>query len=303
MATEVLAEELELDKQPGVDPDRTRTLDLYYYHKNGSTKCLETIVSFLRDEDGNPFGIFGVSRDITERKKAERELKRINAELEGFAHTVSHDLKGPISTIMGANLVLQNVLRKSEEGEASRFEEDIYELLEIIDTGVNKAKTLIDEILTLAEAGQLPEVVSDVVVSEVVKTILEERAGDIQEKGITVHVDDSLGSVRANHTHIYQIFSNLIGNAIKHNDSENPVIEVSFLGDDEKGLHQYLVRDNGSGIAPDDLDTIFLPFARGETGETGIGLSTVEKIVGVYSGEIRAYNNRGACFRFTLKDY
>ena len=303
MAIEVLAEELELDKEPGVDPDRTRSLDLYYYHKNGSTRCLETIVSFLRDEAGNPFGIFGVSRDITERKKAEEELKWINAELEGFANTVSHDLKGPISTIMGANLVLQNVIRKSEDGEGNRFEEDIYELSEIIDTGVNKANALIEDVLTLAQAGQLPEVVSDVDVSEFVETILEERAGDIRERGITVHVDDSLGSVRANHTHIYQIFSNLIGNAIKHNDNENPVIEVSFLGDDEKGHHQYLVRDNGSGIAPEGFDSIFLPFVKGDTGETGIGLSTVKKIVDVYGGEIRAYNNRGACFRFTLKDY
>ena len=303
MAVEVLAEELERDKEPGADLNRTRTLDLYYHHKNGSTKCLETIVSPIRDEGESFVGIFGVSRDITERKKAEKELKRINAELEGFAHTVSHDLKGPITTIMGANLVLQNLLRKSEDGEGNRFEEDIYELSEIINTGVNKAKTLVEDILTLAEAGQLPEVVSDVDVSEVVETVLEERAGDIQERGITVHVDDSLGSVRANHTHIYQIFSNLVGNAIKHNDNENPVIEVSFLGDDEKGHHQYLVSDNGSGIAPEDFDSIFIPFAKGKTGETGIGLSTVEKIVAVYGGEVRAYNNRGACFRFTLKDY
>ena len=118
-----------------------------------------------------------------------------------------------------------------------------------------------------------------------------------------VKVGDDLGSVRANPTHIYQIFANLISNAIKHNDNENPVIEVSCLGDDEEGLHRYLIRDNGSGIPPEDLGRIFLPFVRGKTGETGIGLTTVEKIVAVYSGEIRAYNDNGACFELTLKDY
>jgi signal transduction histidine kinase len=204
---------------------------------------------------------------------------------------------------MGANLVLQNVLQKSEEGEGNRFEEDVYELLEIIDASVNKAETLVEDILALAQAGQVPEVVSDVDVSEVVETILEERASDIRERGITVQVDDSLGSARANHTHVYQIFSNLLGNAIKHNDNENPMIEVSCLGDDENGLRQYLVRDNGSGIPPEDLDKIFLPYVKGKNGETGIGLSTVEKIVAVYGGEVRAYNDRGTCFRFTLKDY
>jgi len=75
------------------------------------------------------------------------------------------------------------------------------------------------------------------------------------------------------------------------------------LGDDEEGLHRYLTRDNGSGIAPEYLGRIFLPFVKGKTGETGIGLTTVEKIVAVYGGEIRAYNDNGACFEFTLKDY
>ena len=96
---------------------------------------------------------------------------------------------------------------------------------------------------------------------------------------------------------------NLISNTIKHNDSENPVLEISYLGDDEGGLHRYLVRDNGSGVPPDDLESIFIPFIKGQTGDTGLGLSIVEKIVKVYHGEIRAYNDNGACFEFTLRDY
>lgn len=129
------------------------------------------------------------------------------------------------------------------------------------------------------------------------------QSSHYKERGIAVKVDDDLGSAKANPTHIYQIFANLISNAIKHNDNENPVIEVSCLGDDEEGLHRYLTRDNGSGIAPEYLGRIFLPFVKGKTGETGIGLTTVEKIVAVYGGEIRAYNDNGACFEFTLKDY
>ncbi len=81
------------------------------------------------------------------------------------------------------------------------------------------------------------------------------------------------------------------------------MLEVSYLGDDENGLHRYLLRDNGSGVRPEDLDEIFVPFFKGKTGETGIGLSTVVKIVKVYHGEIRAYVDNGSCFEFTLRDY
>ena len=270
---------------------------------DGEVIWVSLSVNPIKDMQGKVLESRSSAVDITERKRAEEELKRINAELDGFAHSVSHDLRGPITTIMGANLVLQSVLQKREESKDNQFETDIQELLEIIDAGVNKAETLIADILALAEAGQVPEEVSDVDVSEVVETILRERNDDIKGRGITVEVEDGLGSVRANPTHIYQVFANLIGNAINHNDNENPVLKVSYLGDDENGLHRYLVRDNGSGVRPEHLDEIFVPFFKGKTGETGIGLATVEKIVKVYHGEIRAYIDNGACFEFTLRDY
>ncbi len=74
-ARKVLAEELQKDKDPGVDPDRTVTMELYFYRKDGSIVCAESAMSFVRDENSNPTGIYGVSRDITERKKAEELLK------------------------------------------------------------------------------------------------------------------------------------------------------------------------------------------------------------------------------------
>jgi signal transduction histidine kinase len=64
------------------------------------------------------------------------------------------------------------------------------------------------------------------------------------------------------------------------------------------------VRDNGAGISPTDLPNIFLPFYKGsDTGDTGIGLSTVAKIIKLYGGEITAYNDGGACFEFTMPDW
>lgn len=237
--------------------------------------------------------------EVGERRRAQAALQEKNVELEGFAHTVSRDLKGPIAAIGFAAQTLNVLLaRQIEDGTAFEVEE----IARIIDGNVAKASGLIDEILMLAEAGQVPAEITGVDVKDVVDGILEENQWIMERKGIQVRVDELLGKVRANPTHLYQVFSNLLSNAIKYNDSTEPVIEVAYLGEEETGGQRYRVRDNGSGIPDDELDKVFIPFFKGRKGDTGIGLATVAKIVGVYDGEIRAYNDRGACFEFVIKD-
>lgn len=125
---------------------------------------------------------------------------------------------------------------------------------------------------------------------------------DPAQAGETVEVASPLGTVVANPTQIYQVFSNLIRNFIKHNKAENPVIEISNLGTDDT-THRFLVRDNGQGIPEEVPDDVFMPFLKAQSSGTGIGLSIVEKVVRAYGGGIRAYKDNGACFEFTLKDY
>lgn len=241
-----------------------------------------------------------IVRDITERKRAEESLQRINAELDGFAHTVSHDLKGPLAAIKSASEMLETMLEMPRTEET---DSDIVDMAGVISDGADRSAALINEVLALAAAGQEPSEVREVDVREVVARIISERSAVIAEKGIRVEQSGSLEQVVASPTHVYQVFTNLIGNAIKHNDSERPVISISYLGEDRNGGRRYLVRDNGSGITPGNLKKVFIPFWKGETGETGIGLSTVEKIVKIYGGRIRAYNDGGACFEFVLRDY
>jgi PAS domain S-box-containing protein len=235
---------------------------------------------------------------IVERTRAEEELQRSNIELQGFARTVSHDLKGPLTGIKLSVETLEgmlgDVLDEDSKGE-------IKELLEIASSGVDRSSRLIDDLLALAEAGQAKEDIEDVDVSGTVADILDDRAATIKERNVNVIVDDDLGHVEASPVHMYQVFANLIGNAIKHNKSDKPEITVKSLGADGESRRRYLIRDNGTGIPPENLDNIFIPFFKGaETGETGIGLSTVKKVVELYGGEIRAYNDEGACFEFTL---
>ena len=180
----------------------------------------------------------------------------------------------------------------------------VQEVTAILSSSVDKSSALVEDLLALAKAGQVPKHVDEVDLNEIVRRVLEERAVDIEQKGITVQVDDTMGHVSADTTHMYQLFSNLINNAIRFSDRDNLLIEISYLGDDAAGGHRYIVRDNSSGIQPEYFDDIFTPFFKGDESDgAGIGLSTVKKVVDVYDGEIRAYNDNGACFEFVIRDY
>lgn len=240
-------------------------------------------------------------REIAERKLAREELLRLNRELEGYAQTVSHDLRTPLTTVKLAGEALQRILEK--RGDLDDAYADIVRVGDIIKTSAEQAEELIENLLELARAGQKPEEVLLVDISRVVERVLGEHEIVIEEKGAEFQVDDDLGRIRANPTHIYQLFSNIIGNAIKHNDNATPVVEIRQVGQGGAGKHRYRIRDNGPGIGAEDIENIFLPFFRGKTGNSGVGLAIVEKIVNLYDGEIEVYNNGGACFEFLIKDW
>ncbi|MHB8893699.1 MAG: sensor histidine kinase [Candidatus Geothermincolia bacterium] len=239
-------------------------------------------------------------KEITERKRMGSELERINTELEGFAHTVSHDLKGPLSAISAAARLVVHLRGMPRSRE---MESNIEELLWLLISNVDTADTFIEETLTLAEAGQVPKVVCSVDISSIVSHIISERSAQIAERGVRLEVGEQLGALIANPTHMYQVFSNLIGNAITHNNGADPVVRVHHLGDDGSGSTRYEVSDNGPGIPPDEIDQLFTPFFKGKFGTTGVGLSIVDRIVKVYGGTVVAKNDNGACFEITLHDF
>ena len=233
------------------------------------------------------------------------ERQKMLMELDGYAQTVSHDLKNPLAAIKIASDAFQDLLKHSHDKDEDQEEmdQDIRDIARVMDRSVMKASALVNDLLSLAEAGQAPTKVSAVDVSEIVDLITLERRRDIETRGIRIEKSEDLGSIIASEAHIYQLFANLIGNAIKHNDSADPVIEVSYLGDNGDGSHRYVVRDNGAGIPAEDTKNIFKPFYKSRGEGSGIGLATVDKIVKLYGGKIRAYNDNGACFEFAIRDF
>jgi signal transduction histidine kinase len=178
----------------------------------------------------------------------------------------------------------------------------IEEMAAIIDRNIQKSTFLIEDLLDLAEVGQRPLEPARVEIGQVVREIIEERSAAIKSRNARVEADRDLGSVYASKTHMYQVFSNLIENAIKHNTSKKPVISIEYRGKGPDGGHSYRVRDNGQAIDPATADRIFKPFVAGPMGSRGIGLATVEKIVGVYGGCIELCDEEGPCFDFVIFD-
>ena len=292
---ELLGSQLSMIGDSSIDGEHT------HRRRDGAEFPVSVSRSSVMDEAGREIAIVVQVKDITEQKRAEEELKRINQELEGYAHTVSHDLKGPLASTVLATDTLKIVLEKLEYEDE---EDKVAMLMQIIDDNVWKSSALIDDLLALAEAGQTPDSLLQVDIAGIVERVLQERAGAIEERHIDIVVGDDLGTVTGSPTHFYQLFTNIIGNCIKHCQCDKPALEITRIdGSTNGGMKTYLVRDNGLGIPDEYLWKIFDPFFKGKSGGSGIGLATVEKIVTLYGGTIRAYNDSGACFEFTIGDY
>lgn len=276
-----------------------RNIELTMIRKDSSRFIGDVSTALIEKGNGSQKSFVVNVRDVTARKKAERELQILNIELENYAHVVSHDLKVPLSSINAANVTLETLFEKDDcESNA----EDIRQMTEIIRNSVKKADSLIENLLMLAKTGQQPTNIVEVDIRSVIDDIVREQSEIIKKKGIRVDVDSRLGAILANNTHIYQLLSNLIVNSIRHNDSEHPVITISNLGEENTSIHHFLVRDNGSGFDPDYLQSMFMPLSVDFNGNRGIGLAIVEKIINVYDGVITAYNDNGACIDFMIKD-
>ncbi|MFH1150864.1 MAG: PAS domain-containing sensor histidine kinase [Actinomycetota bacterium] len=280
--------------------ENTRGLVFRLLKAGGDVVWVELHSQMIFDEDGNYFDEVGACRDVSERKRAEDELRRANAELRAYAQVVSHDIKTPLTSIQLAVDMLRRLADGKPDEEGSSVQ--VAELIDALERNVAQANRLVSDVLTLAEAGLAPEDCSELDMSELVGGVLEELAGSIAQRGVRVVSDADLGRLTANRTQVYQVFSNLIRNAIAHNDNPEPVVEISFLGDADDGGHRYRVGDNGSGIPEDCLDSVYDTFFRGKTGRTGLGLTIVRKIVETNGWNINVYNEAGACFELTFYD-
>ena len=259
----------------------------------------------MRDTRGNPTGLIGVIRDITERKRHEAELnemlkdlERSNAELEQFAYVASHDLQEPLRMISSYVELLAEDYQDKLGVEADEF----------IGYAVDGAQRMQDMIVALLEYSRVgtrgnPFEIVDC--ENVIQQATDNLQLAIEESGALVS-HDPLPKVMADQIQLVQLFQNLISNAIKFRSEEPPRIHISSKH--EKKGQAFSVIDNGIGIAPEYQERIFVIFQRLHDREeypgTGIGLSICKRIVERHGGQIwvESEPGKGSTFYFTIAE-
>ena len=229
-----------------------------------------------------------LARSETNLKQQAAELQARNAELDSFAYATSHDLKAPLVSLQGmAGLLLEEC--------SGQLGEDGRHYVDRISATVAEMGTLIGNVLTLSKIGREQNPTEVVSLDEVADIVIDQLADPLRARDVKV-TRGTLGEVRAQRTEMEQIFSNLVGNALKYlGTPENPHIEVGRLERD--GSVEYYVRDNGIGIDPAYHAKIFEPFQRLKELDvegSGVGLAIVKKILDAAGGRLRVESAKGA---------
>ncbi len=316
VARDILVEQLRLEREGSADPGRSVKVELEYLRKDGSAVWMENVISGIRDASGRPVGFHGVSRDITDRKVAEKERKRLQDQLAQaqkmeamgtLAGGIAHDFNNILMAIIGYSQLALDDLGQPDK--AAR------ELREVLKAG-DRARDLVSQILTFSrkdETAYAPVAIRTIV-QESLKMMRSMIPSTIE---IRQNLADS-GLVMSNPTKVHQIVMNLCTNAAHAMEEAGGVLEVGLkrvdLDDDmARGLDlnpgPYLrlsVSDTGHGMPPEIAKRIFEPyFTTKDKGRgTGLGLSVVHGIVKSHQGAVvcRSTPGLGSTFEVYLPE-
>ncbi len=237
--------------------------------------------------------IAGTTRDVTDRKMMEEELRRVNRDLEQFAYSASHDLKEPLRTVKIYSELLGERYRDRLDGRALDF-------LENVRAGADRMEALVRDLLAYTQASLLDKPSEPTDATAALESALANLKGAIAESGGLVQAD-ALPYVSVHATQVQSLFQNLIGNALKYRRPDiAPVVKITAR--QQGGFWLFCVADNGIGIEPAFKEQIFGLFKRLHTSDeysgTGIGLAICKRIVERYHGRIWVESEAGAGCRF-----
>ncbi|HEY9888614.1 MAG TPA: PAS domain S-box protein, partial [Candidatus Obscuribacterales bacterium] len=285
-----------------------------YRHRDGTPIWTMVTVSTERDEDDRLISLIAVIEDIRNLKQTRSELERRagelervngllaitnamldkrNSELDQFAYVASHDLKAPLRAIA-------NLSEWIEEDLGNEIPPENKQQLALLRNRVQRLEALINGLLEYSRVGRQEQKIEPVDVHQMLAEAIELLD---PPDTFTVAIATPLPTLQTNRTALNQVFSNLIGNAIKHHD--RPDGHVTITAQEYGNLIEFAVQDDGPGIAPEYHDKVFTIFqtlkSRDEFESTGIGLSLVKKIIESEGGSVSLESalGEGATFRFT----
>lgn len=262
----------------------------------------------LIDQAGKPYGICGISSDITDRKRMEETLKQKTREAEEasraksqFVSIVSHELRTPLNAIIGYSGLLKRPEFSEHSDKRIEMNDRIYYnaqiLLELINNLLN---------LNRMDASQMPVENETVFVADVAARIVDHLRAMGAEKGLQMELINEHGPlpIRSDLKKIEQIIRNLISNALKFTDHGSVTVRLSDHSAERRVSID--VADTGIGIAEEDLPRLFEPFYQADPSNTrsyegtGLGLSIVKKFTELLGGTVRVASTLGAGTTFTL---
>jgi len=270
-------------------------------HKDGHEVWLQETITPIADESGEVSQFIHVESDITERKEAEQKmseyysyLEKANKELDKFAYVVSHDLKAPLRAI-------SNLTAWIEEDMGATLTEDSRNHFNMIKGRVVRMEALINGILDYSRADRVKAPSIQVDVKELVEDVVETLVQD--DTKIKITIPETMPVLMTERMKLQQVFTNLISNAIKHNDKEIAKIDISVKEDASHFI--FAVEDNGAGIDSQFHEKIFVIFqtlqARDTFESTGVGLAIVKKIIDEMGGSIWIESELNKFTRFVFK--
>ncbi|MCG8590006.1 MAG: ATP-binding protein [Proteobacteria bacterium] len=273
--------------------------DLHLKHRDGSELCLSLSTRIVRGSSGQARGTVSFLRDVTARKCMEEALERKNRELEQYVHTVSHDLRSPLVSLLGFSRLLRTDYQE-------RLDDTGLHFLDRVEQAGRTMEILIQDLLELSRIGQPGERRTMVDPRSILLQLRAELKPRLDEQGVNLVLPANPPLVFSNRTRLYQVFSNLLGNALDHmGPCSNPRLRIEIAEEPER--YHIVVSDNGKGVAYANRERIFEIFkslgARADgRRSTGVGLAIVKKIAETHRGTawVDGEEGHGARFHVTL---
>jgi PAS domain S-box-containing protein len=285
--------------------------------KDGQLIDVSLTVSPIKDTSGKIIGASTIARNITERKKAEREIRilneeleqrvlqrtaqlnEVNKELEKFSYSVSHDLRAPLRGIDGWSLALL-------EDYGDKLDDQARTYIERVRSQTQLMGMLINDLLNLSRITRIEPQLMPLDLTVMAQSLADRLREEKPERRIEFIIQPDLRAHGDNHL-INIALNNLFDNAVKFTGKRS-LARIEFGEAEIDGGKAFFVRDNGAGFDMANADKLFGTFQRlhkaSEFSGTGIGLATVQRIINRHGGRIwaEAKPNEGATFYFTLKE-
>ena len=261
--------------------------------KDGTTVPVEIVISTW--DTGNGRLISTIARDITERKTAEQDLRRVR---EDFVTTLTHDMKGPLTATLGYLHLLEKpqfgFISEEKKGFVNMIRHNQGVMLSMIENIIDSSTFEAGRMQYKFCSFPLQELVNELPITFGAMAVLAKVTLNLQCP------DDAW--VYADRKAIRRILNNLVSNAMRYTPQEG-TITVSVV--EEENRQKVMVKDTGKGISPEDMETIFQKYgkARGERRGTGLGLFIVKNFLKEHNSEIHAESEpgKGSTFYFSLE--